>query len=376
MYKPHFTWKQPPQEKQPGVPLTKLHEPTRQNGSFMVMGNNGVIPEYVPESVEVCGLYYSGDRQCYKGQEKNQTWVNDVLLLGFQNLQGFRLVFFFFLLLFYSLTIFGNLLIITLVSYSKILQTPMYFFLMQLSISDLLLTTTIVPNMLYIILNKQQVMNFINCFIQFYFFGVSECSECLHLTVMSYDRYLAICSPLRYSTAMDPVFCLNLVSFSWILSLFVMWMEVITISMLHFCGFNIIDHFFCDLFPLLELSCSNTLMVQVEIILLSIPVLVLPFAFIIASYIFIISSILKIPSITDRHKVFSTCSSHLTVVSLFYGTLFSSYVLPTRGQSVNVNKVIPLLYTVITPLINPIIYSLRNKEMKAALDKFLSQFIC
>ncbi|KAM4038694.1 olfactory receptor 10A7-like [Anomaloglossus baeobatrachus] len=306
--------------------------------------------------------------------EKNKTWVNEVLLLGFRNLQGFRLVFFLFLILIYSLTICGNLLIITLVSYSKILQTPMYFFLIQLSLSDVLLTTTIVPNMLDIILNKEKVIKFINCLIQFYFFGVSECSECLLLTVMSYDRYLAICSPLRYSTAMEPVFCLHLVSFSWILSLFVMLMQVTTISMLRFCGFNIIDHFFCDLFPLLDLSCSDTLMVQVEVILLSIPVIVLPFTFIITSYVFIISTILKIPSITDRQKVFSTCSSHLTVVSLFYGTLYSSYVLPTRGHSVNASKVIPLLYTVITPLINPIIYSLRNKDMKAALDKFLSEF--
>ncbi|XP_072006537.1 olfactory receptor 11L1-like [Engystomops pustulosus] len=307
-------------------------------------------------------------------KENNQTWVNEVLLLGFQNLQGFRVIVFLLLLFIYVLAICGNLLIITLVSNTKSLHTPMYFFLVQLSVSDIMLTTTIVPNMLYLVLNKEELMYFVGCFIQFYFFGVSECSECLHLTVMSYDRYLAICSPLRYSTLMQRVFCQKLVSLSWILSLCVMWLEVITISMLRFCGNNIIDHFFCDLFPLLDLSCSDTSMVQLEIVLLSIPVLVFPFVFIIISYIFIISSILKIPSITGRHKAFSTCSSHLTVVSLFYGTLFSSYVLPTRDKSVN-GKVLPLLYTVMTPLINPIIYSLRNKEMKNALDKFLSQSI-
>ncbi|XP_044132735.1 olfactory receptor 11L1-like [Bufo gargarizans] len=307
--------------------------------------------------------------------ESNQTWVTEVLLLGFQNLQGFRMVFFVLLILIYGLTICGNLLIITLVSYSKSFQTPMYYFLVELSISDLMLTTTIVPNTLYIILNKQQVMYFINCFIQFFFFGVSECSECLHLTVMSYDRYLAICSPLRYSTLMEPGFCQKLVSLSWLLSLSVMLTEVISIRMLKFCGYNIIDHFFCDLFPLLDLSCSNTSMVQTEIILLSIPVLVLPFVFIIITYIFIISSILNISTNTGRQKAFSTCSSHLTVVSLFYGTLFSSYVLPTRGKSVNVSKILPLLYTVMTPLINPMIYSLRNEEMKTALHNFATYIL-
>ncbi|XP_075715870.1 olfactory receptor 11L1-like [Rhinoderma darwinii] len=310
-------------------------------------------------------------------EERNLTRVVEVLLLGFQNLHNFRTLLFFLLLLIFCLTICGNLLIITLVSYTKSLQIPMYFFLMQLSISDIMLTTTIVPNMLYVVLHKQQVMYFVSCCIQFYFFGVSECSECLHLTVMSYDRYLAICSPLHYSTLMEHVFCQKLVCLSWILSLSVMWMEVVTINMLQFCGRNVIDHFFCDLFPLLDLSCSDTSMVQIEIILLSIPVLVLPFAFIIGSYVFIISSIVKIPSVTGRQKAFSTCSSHLSVVSLFYGTLFSSYVLPPRGQSENVSKVISLLYTVMTPLTNPIIYSLRNKEMKTALDKFLSQcFSC
>ncbi|XP_075131692.1 olfactory receptor 11L1-like [Leptodactylus fuscus] len=316
------------------------------------------------------------EHQQWRGvkKEMNQTWITEVLLLGFQNLQDFRIVLFLLLLLIYGLSIGGNLLIITLVSNTKSLHTPMYFLLTQLSVSDIMLTTTIVPNMLYTTLNKRRVMYFASCLVQFYFFGVSECSECLHLTIMSYDRYLAICSPLRYPTLMGLVFCQKLVSLSWILSLFVMWLEVITVTMLQFCGPNIIDHFFCDLFPLLDLSCSDTSMVQLEIILLSIPVLVLPFAFIIISYIFIISSILKITSITGRHKTFSTCSSHLTVVSLFYGTLFTSYVLPTRSQSVNVSKILSLLYTVMTPLVNPIIYSLRNKEMKAALENFVTIF--
>ncbi|XP_075131693.1 olfactory receptor 11L1-like [Leptodactylus fuscus] len=307
-------------------------------------------------------------------REMNQTWITEVLLLGFQNLQDFRIVFFLLLLLIYGLSIGGNLLIITLVSNTKSLHTPMYFLLTQLSVSDIMLTTTIVPNMLYTTLSKRRVMYFASCLVQFYFFGVSECSECLHLTIMSYDRYLAICSPLRYPTLMGLVFCKKLVSLSWILSLFAMWMEVITLAMMQFCGPNIIDHFFCDLLPLLDLSCSDTSMVQLEILLLSIPVLVLPFTFIVISYIFIISSILKITSTTGRQKTFSTCSSHLTVVSLFYGTLFTSYVLPTRSQSVNVSKILSLLYTVMTPLVNPIIYSLRNKEMKAALGNFVTIF--
>ncbi|KAM4675899.1 olfactory receptor 11L1-like [Discoglossus pictus] len=301
--------------------------------------------------------------------EKNQTSFNQIILLGFQNLGSFRIVFFILILWMYCITISGNFLIIMLVSISKNLLSPMYFFLTQLSISDIMLTTNIVPNMLHIVLNEGGAISVSGCIVQFYFFGALEISECFLLTVMSYDRYLAICNPLRYSYIMDHALCLRFVITSWLLSFSVILISAVTICTLHFCGTNVIDHFFCDLAPLLELSCSDTYIVKLEGVFMSIPVIILPFILIITSYTNIIHAILKIPSNTRRQKTFSTCSSHLAVVSIYYGTLFAIYVVPTKGQSLTESKVFSLLYTVVTPLINPIIYSLRNKEIKDALNR-------
>ncbi|XP_075715804.1 olfactory receptor 5P56-like [Rhinoderma darwinii] len=301
---------------------------------------------------------------------KNVTFISDVILLGFQDLQNFKFLFFSICLVIYLATVSGNLLIITLVASSKNLHSPMYFFLTQLSLSDLLLSTDITPQMLSVVLNGLSTIPFTSCISQFYFFAVSECSECLLLTVMSYDRFSAICNPLYYNSVMNSTFCVKLVVISWLLSFLVILIDTMTIGFLHFCGPNVIDHFFCDYPPILELSCSDVSLVQMEVLFLSFPVLVLPFGIIMVSYVYIIKEILKIRSIIGRHKAFSTCSSHLITVSLFYSTLFCIYVLPS-GQLLTTSKNLSLFYTIGTPLINPIIYSLRNKDIKEAFRKII-----
>ncbi|XP_075715773.1 olfactory receptor 10A7-like, partial [Rhinoderma darwinii] len=302
-------------------------------------------------------------------QENNLTAVTEFFLLAFQVSQDLQILLYCLLLVVYCGTICGNLLIITLVSISQNLHTPMYFFILQLSISDILLTTTIVPNTLRIILSNGGTITFINCLTQFYFFGVSEAFECFLLTVMSYDRYVAICNPLRYTSIMTSGHCVILTSICWLFGLFIILINTITTSELSFCGPNIIDHFFCDLVPLLEMSCSDTSIIQLEVYLQSIPIVIIPTTIIGMSYTYIILAILRIPSSTGRQKAFSTCSSHLVVVSIFYWTLFSVYVFPTKGQTATMSKILSLLYTVITPFINPIIYSLRNKDIKKAVKE-------
>ncbi|XP_075715838.1 olfactory receptor 5G9-like [Rhinoderma darwinii] len=303
-------------------------------------------------------------------KEKNLTAFNEFFLLGFQVSQCLRIFLFCLLLVVYCGTICGNLLIITLVSTSKNLHTPMYFFISQLSISDILLPTNIVPKMLSILLNNGGTITFAGCITQFYFFCGSEIFECLLLTVMSYDRYLAICNPLSYNSIMTSVYCGKLSVVTWLLGFSFALTEAITISTLTFCGPNIIDHFFCDLLPLLEIPCSDTLFVQIEIFLLSIPSVFIPTTIIIFSYVNIVLAIIRIPLNSGRQKAFSTCSSHLTVVSIFYWTMFCVYIVPSKGQTLTVSKVLSLLYTIFTPMINPIIYSLRNKEIgKAVYDR-------
>ncbi|XP_077329820.1 olfactory receptor 10C1-like [Lithobates pipiens] len=307
--------------------------------------------------------------------ENNKSTIDVVYLLGFQtpNDVTFFLCFLFFLM--YYVTICGNLLIITLVSYSKTLDSPMYFFLSQLSATDILLATNVLPTMLYSILKKTTaIISMSYCFTQFFFLAVSETSECLLLTAMSYDRYVAICKPLHYTLLMSHQVCWITVIISWSLSFLSGLIYTLEISTLEFCGPNIIDHFFCDLDPLLKLSCSDTTIVQLEAISTSVVFGLIPVIIIIVSYVYIIVTIFKIPSIKGRQKVFSTCSSHLIVVSMFYGTLLFVYLVPRRGQLLNFTKFLSLLYTAVTPLINPIIYSLRNKDLKQVVGRIVNNF--
>nr|DBA29773.1 TPA: hypothetical protein GDO54_005833 [Pyxicephalus adspersus] len=295
-----------------------------------------------------------------------------IQLLGFHAPQHIKYFIFFVFFIIYCATICGNLLIITLVSYSKSLHSPMYFFLFHLSVSDILLITTILPNMLYDVLMEETTMPFSGCISQLYFFAVAGMLECLLLAVMSFDRYSAICRPLHYNLIMNLKFCWVMVSICWALSIFVIFVYALIISQLQFCDLNIIDHYFCDFDPILELSCSDTIMVQIALKSAIAIVVVMPFCTIIVSYIYIIVTIFKIHSISGRKKVFSTCSSHLTVVSIYYGTLFCVHLIPSRGKTWNSSKYLSLMYTLVTPLLNPIIYSLRNKDFKNAAGKLIN----
>ncbi|XP_069618329.1 olfactory receptor-like protein I9 [Ranitomeya imitator] len=307
-------------------------------------------------------------------QENNQTTIIEFFLLGFQVNQNWRIFLFSLLLLIYCGTICGNLLIITLVSTSKNLHTTMYFFISQLSVSDILLPTDIVPNMLSIQLNNGGKITFSGCMAQFYFFCATEEFESLLLTLMSYDRYVAICNPLHYISIMTGTLCVKLIVIFWLLSFFTSFIYFEIILGLKFCGSNIIDHLFCDLVPLQTISCSDTFPMKIQLYLLSIPFLIIPSMIIVISYAKIVRVILQIRSNISRHKAFSTCSSHLTVVSIFYFTIFSVYIVPTSEQTSDVNKILSLLYTVFTPLINPIIYSFRNKDIKKAVQEIIRKY--
>ncbi|KAG8573933.1 hypothetical protein GDO81_008945, partial [Engystomops pustulosus] len=307
-------------------------------------------------------------------QKNNLTSVTEFFLLGFQGSQGFRIFLFFLLLVVYILTLCGNLLIIALVSTSRNLHTPMYFFISQLSISDIVLSTDIVPKMLNNLLSNGGTITYVGCITQLCFFGTSETSECCLLTVMSYDRYVAICNPLRYSSIITSAYCVKLSTICWFLSLFAIFINKLTTSFLTFCGSNIIDHFFCDLVPLLDIATSGTFIPESEIYILSPFLLIVPIIIITISYIKIIAIILRIPSSINRQKAFSTCSSHLVVVSIFYCTMLSVYLLPTRKYP-KLSKILSLLYTVFTPFINPIIYSLRNREIMKALHETVQRHL-
>ncbi|KAM9313171.1 LOW QUALITY PROTEIN: olfactory receptor 5G9-like [Gastrophryne carolinensis] len=306
--------------------------------------------------------------------EKNVTLLTTIHLLGFKPPLYLTWLVFLVFLIIYWVTICGNLLIISLVSCHETLHSPMYFFLSQLSLLDISLETDILPNMLHGLLVMKTIMSFSNCVTQFYFFGIFATAECLLLTVMSYARYLAICKPLHYTSIMTHRICWIIVVIGWLLS-FEIPLYVISLTELKFCGLNVIDHFYCDLNPILELACSDITIVQLEVALLGGVFEVLPSSIIIVSYIYIIVTIFRIPSVTGRKKVFSTCSSHLTSVSVYYGTLFGVYLAPSKGEVWNVNKFLSLLYTVVTPMINPIIYSLRNEELKNVFGNLINIFL-
>ncbi|XP_075128479.1 olfactory receptor 11L1-like [Leptodactylus fuscus] len=303
------------------------------------------------------------------------TAVPEFFLLGFQASHDVRFFLFYFLFVVYCGTISGNLLIITLVSTSKILHTPMYFFISQLSISDILVTTSIVPNLLHVLLNNGAAITFNNCITQLYFLCASETFECLLLAVMSYDRYVAICNPLHYGSIMSLGHCVMLVVSCWVFGFFMILIYVVPITKLPFCGPNIIDHFFCDIVPLLDLACSDTFILHIEINLIGFPILFIPTIIIVLSYTYIIRTVLRIPSSTGRQKAFSTCSSHLIVVSIFYWSMFSVYLVPTKEQTSTITKILSLLFTVFTPFVNPIIYSLRNKDIIKTVQKSVQKCV-
>ncbi|XP_034646383.1 olfactory receptor 11A1-like [Trachemys scripta elegans] len=307
-----------------------------------------------------------------KAEEDNQTVITEFILLGFGNLPELQILLFLVFLVIYIVTMSGNILIIVLVVTDQHLHTPMYFFLGNLSCLETCYTSTILPRMLASLLTGDRTISVGGCMIQFSFFGYLATTECYLLAAMSYDRYLAICKPLRYAALMNGRLCLQLIVGSWMSGFLSCVILMCFMSQLTFCGPNEIDHFFCDFSPMLKLSCSDSSMITLfSFILVSLDS-PCPFLLTVTSYVCIIATILRIPSTTGRQKAFSTCSSHLIVVTVFYGTIMTVYLLPNTNTLKALNKVFSVFYTVLTPMLNPLIYSLRNKEVKEALRKIIS----
>ncbi|XP_073465056.1 olfactory receptor 5V1-like [Aquarana catesbeiana] len=301
--------------------------------------------------------------------EKNQTDVAEFLLLGFQSFSHLKVLVFILVLLVYIMILIGNLLVVILVTTRHQLQVPMFYFLKHLALVDLMFTTNIVPNMLYIILMQGGKITITGCFIQYYIHCIAIYTQSVILSVMSFDRYMAICQPLRYSSVMNPKLCHYLAFWSWAAGFFLIPSEFLLIFQLQFCDSNVIDHFFCDFAPFLKLSSSDTNIIRWQDFTISVFLIFLPFLFVILSYICIFITIMNISTSAGRKKAFSICSSHLATVSTHYGALVTIYIFTARGNSLHENKWRSLLYTVITPFINPILYSLRSQEFRKVLKQ-------
>ncbi|KAG8560410.1 hypothetical protein GDO81_014965 [Engystomops pustulosus] len=303
---------------------------------------------------------------------ENQTMVTEFLLLGFQSFVNFRAVIFTFILLAYVVIVVGNLLVVILVSSNYQLQVPMFYFLKHLALVDLLFTTNIVPKMLHVIWMRQGTITTTGCLIQYCIHSLSVCTQTLVLAAMSLDRYMAICQPLRYSTVMTSRLCIHLAFWCWAAGLFLSPSEFYLISQLKFCSSNVIDHFFCDLAPFIMLASAYKELVEWHDFIISLTLIFLPFLFIIVSYVCIFTAILKISTSSGRQKAFSTCSTHLVIVSTHCGLLVTVYVFTARGVPLPENKLKSLLYTVLTPFVNPLLYSIRNQEFRKAIRKLIN----
>nr|XP_033779192.1 olfactory receptor 146-like [Geotrypetes seraphini] len=302
-------------------------------------------------------------------EKANFTTVTEFIILGFPEFPEMQVPLFFLLLLIYLIILMGNLTIIVIVCLDSHLHTPMYFFLSNLSFLDISCTSVSLPKLLDIILRKTHHISMNECFIQMYFFLSLASTEILILAVMAYDRYAAVCQPLSYHLIMNQKVCILMSTATWILGFLVPLPYFIFIPRFSFCSSNEINHFFCDFSALLKLSCSSTSSLQCLVYILGALVACPCFISTLISYVYIISTILRIRSTEGRHKAFSTCSSHLTVVCLFYLTLICVYIRPPSMQSMDINKVISILYNILIPMFNPIIYSLKNKDVKNALRK-------
>ncbi|XP_068129448.1 olfactory receptor 11L1-like [Hyperolius riggenbachi] len=301
--------------------------------------------------------------------EKNQTQVKEFVLLGFGDLHSFRILLFVIFLIVHIMALTSNALVIILVASSRSLHSPMYFFLSQLFLSEILFTSNIVPNMLWLILVGGGKVSVSRCISQFYLLAVPTIAQCLLLAAMSIDRHVAICKPLHYFIIMTFQHQLQIVLTCWAMGFTFSFPVYFCLTQLKFCERNSINHFFCDVAPLIQLSCSDTYIVELVTAVVAFPIILSPFLLIVVTYILIFETVLKIPSTTGRKKALSTCSSHLMVVCMYYGTMFSVYIIPPRENSVNTNKALSLLYTLVTPLFNPLVYSLRNKDIRTALQK-------
>ncbi|XP_045057051.2 olfactory receptor 11G2-like [Desmodus rotundus] len=301
----------------------------------------------------------------------NSSTITGFILLGFPCPKEEQVLLFVLFLVVYLLTLMGNGSIICAVRWDQRLHTPMYILLANFSFLEICYVTTTVPGMLANILSGTKVISFSGCFLQFYFFFSLGSTECFFLAIMAFDRYLAICWPLHYPTIMTGRLCTNLVVSCWVLGFLWFLIPIIIISQMSFCGSRIIDHFLCDPGPLLTLTCTRMPVIELTSSTLSSLILFIPFLCIMVFYSLVLQAVLRVATTTGQRKAFSTCGSHLAVVSLFYGSVMAIYVNPTSEHKAGMHKIITLLYSVVTPLINPVIYSLRNKDMKDAIKKLL-----
>ncbi|XP_073465079.1 olfactory receptor 10A7-like [Aquarana catesbeiana] len=304
--------------------------------------------------------------------DSNNTLVEEFLLLGFSNFHNFQTVLFCVILLAYIICVFGNLTIIILVRTEVALNNPMYFFISIFAVLEIMFISVTVPKLLVILVQSNKTISFSGCFIQLYAFNALGETECFILALMVFDRYLAIQNPLRYSTIMNNTCCSQLAAFPWFAGFFIASFPTFCTVVMEFCGPYEIDHFFCDLAPLQNLACVDPFNSSLVTVVAAFISIVLPFVIIATLYIHIIVTILNIKSREGKRTAFSTCSSHLIVVGLFYGSAIIVYVKP-KGS--HYDKFLALTYTVVTPLLNPFIYTFRNREVKHALRKLLRQHI-
>ncbi|XP_072462624.1 olfactory receptor 1f45-like [Notamacropus eugenii] len=304
---------------------------------------------------------------------RNQSRVSEFILLGLSDQPEQERILFFLFLFMYLISGLGNLLIILAICSDPHIHTPMYFFLTNLSLVDICFTSTTVPKMLNNYISKNRTIPYTGCLTQAFFFFSFAGMDSVLLTTMAYDRYVAICAPLHYNTIMTPKVCALLVGMSWFWAYNNALIHTILLTRLSFCGHNEIAHFFCDLSRLLKMACSDTFINELMLYTMGALTTFLPFIGILMSYIHIFLAVLKISSVNGKQKVFSTCGSHLTVVCLFYGTIIGVYFSPTSTHTAQQDIAATVMYTMVTPMLNPFIYSLRNKDMKGALRMLITR---
>ncbi|XP_074046452.1 olfactory receptor 5V1-like [Macrotis lagotis] len=305
----------------------------------------------------------------------NQTVVTEFVFLGFSNQPVLQGLFFIIFLIVYLVTLVGNLLILTAIRINPVLHTPMYYFLSNLSFLDICYTSTTIPIMLMNFFREKKTISYEGCLSQLFFLVTFAGCECVLLAAMAYDRFIAICYPLRYPVLMSKRVCAYLAAGSWLCGLVDSVVHTGLTTTLTLCGPNQISNFFCDIPLLLKLSCSDTSLNELALLVASAFMGLSPCLFTAVSYILIISAILKIQSAQGRQKAFSTCASHITVVVIYYGTIDFNYDRPSSASSLEIDILASVLFCIVTPMLNPIIYSLRNKDVKVALRKIFEGYI-
>ncbi|XP_055251128.1 olfactory receptor 6C4-like [Moschus berezovskii] len=306
---------------------------------------------------------------------KNQTYITEFILLGLTDIPELQSVIFILLFFTYVFSIIGNLTIITLTLLDSHLHMPMYFFLWNFSFLEISFTTTFTPRLLFSISTGNKSISFAGCFTQYFFAIFLGATEFYLLAAMSYDRYVAICKPLHYMTIMNNRVCIQLILCSWLGGFLIILSPIILTSQLDFCASNVLNHYYCDYGPLIEISCSDTRLLELVDFILAVVTLVLTLMLVILSYTNIIQTVLKIPSAQQRKKAFSTCSSHMVVISLSYGSCIFMYIKPSAKEGVAFNKGVAVLNTSIAPLLNPFIYTLRNEQVKQAFKNVARKIV-